>query len=287
MDTDLSIKLIFKLLNFPQNEDIEIPLEDFELTIINLNSIFSTTFYENMINEFLVDESKMTEYVEAISEIFKMVLTFLTGKKIIMLYSTKISDFTNIYEKWRNERHENKEKNEFAKVIFTHFINIFDKLHEASPLIEITNTDIFDPVIYPHAFIRIREYNKNIFLVSRDRLDFLNLINPNIIMYDGQQLYTKETFSDHGVKKIPKIDIEFLKYYYLLRGIKKYNYPGIRGMGRKRSIKYIDQNLSELVDGKDQYINKNIRLFDFDEYINNLKKDKYKKLLNIINGSKF
>ncbi|MFW6015190.1 MAG: hypothetical protein ACOCRK_01985 [bacterium] len=285
MDVSLSLKIMFDLLRFQENNDII--LEDYDVVILNLNSVFSTTFYENMVNEFLTDEKKMTEYVSSISEMFKLVLTSLRNKRVILVYSNDVSNFTDIYPKWRHNRYDNKKKNEFAKIIFEHFIDIFNQLKEASPLIEIIDTKEFDPAVFTHAFILLRDFKKEILLISRDRLDFLNLINENVTMFDGQETYTKDNFCDNTVKKLPNLDIEFLKYYYTLRGIKKYDYPGVRGMGEKRTIKYIESNLNRIVDGKDEKIQPYIKIFDFDLFIDNLKDDEYQKLLEIVNNGKF
>lgn len=285
MDIDLSRRIMFDLLKFRDNENIH--MDDYNTVIINLNSVFSTTFYESMINEFLVDEDKMSEYVSSVSEMFKLVLTSLRTKRVILIYSNEVSNFIKIYPKWRHSRYDNKKKNEFAKMIFEHFVDIFNQLKKASPLIEIINTKQFDPAVFTHAFILLRDYKKEILLISRDRLDFLNLINENATMFDGQETYTKENFCENTVKKLPNLDIEFLKYYYAIRGIKKYDFPGVRGKGRKRTIKYIESNLDRIVDGEDEKIYPYIEIFDFDMFIENLDKKEYQVLLDIVNKSKF
>lgn len=282
IDMGLSLNLIFKLFDFDHHE-----VGDCDLVIINLNSVFSTTFYPEMIEEFMDDEDKMQEYVGSISEMFKMVITKFDNQRIILVYSPEVSNFIDVYENWRMERYQNKEKNEFAKIIYNHFINTFNKIDDINPTINIINSKRFDPVIFTHAFINIRGYEKEVFLISRDRMDFLNLENENLTMYDGQQFYTKETFKDHEVGKLPNIDIRFLKYYYRLRGIYKYDYPGVRGYGEKRSVRYIKKNLSKLVDGEDKHIDEEFVLFDFGKFIANLSEDDYNDLLDIINGCKF
>lgn len=285
MNVDLSRRIMFDLLKFQDNDNISI--KDYNIVIINLNSVFSTTFYESMINEFLEDENKMSDYVTSVSDMFKLILTSLRNKRIILIYSNTISNFTKIYPKWRHNRYDNKKKNEFAKIIFDHFIDVFNQLKGASPLIEIVDTQEFDPALFTHAFILLRNYKEEILLISRDRLDFLNLININVTLFDGQETYTKNNFCENTVKKLPNIDIEFLKYYYTLRGIKKYDYPGVRGMGRKRTIKYIESNLNRIVDGEDEKIHPYIEIFDFDLFIDNLSKESYQKLLDIVNKLKF
>ena len=286
MDIDLSLRIIYDLFNY-DDPKYEANYKDSELLIINLNSVFSTAFYEPMINEFK-NEERLDFYVEKISEMFKKLLIRFSSQRIIIVYSDMKANFIEIYKDWRKKRYQNKTKNEFAKVVFNHFIDVFNKIEEVSPTVDIIHTDEFDPALFTHFYIYMKNYDKKIFLISRDRLDFLNLEHENVLMFDGQQYYTEESFKNHEVKKLPKINIHFLKFYYRLRGIKKYDYPGVRGYGPKRSIRYIKENIDNLVDGYDKYCDKQLLLFYFDKYIEDfLDKEKREKLSDIINKSKF
>lgn len=287
MDSELSLRIMFDLFKFIEDEEISNDeYKNAEISIINLNSVFSTTFYEEMMRE-LSDEDKLNDYVESVGEIFKMVLTHLSSHRIILVYTDQESEFTEIYEDWKKSRYENKEMNKFAKLVFKHFIEVFNKIKKVNPTIDIINTEEFYPTVFTHAFIRFRNIKEPIFLVSRDRLDFLNLINDNVILFDGQEFLTEENFDQHESKKLPNIDVHFLKYYYRLRGIKKYDYPGVRGKGEKRTLKYMSNHLDELVEGRNKFIDKQMRLFDFDMYIDNMTKEKYNKLVSIVNDTEF
>lgn len=285
MDTDLSLRILNDLFLFEIGDE---HLDGVDMVVINLNSVFSTTYYEEMINHFNENPDKLEEYVDSIGDIFKKVLIEFSGIRIVFIgTSQKSKHFLEIYPKWRHRRYDNKDQNEFAQKIFGHFTSVFEKLHEVNPMIELVDTEEFDPAVYTHAFIRFRGYEKPVFLVSRDRLDFLNLVNENVVMFDGQQFYTEEEFENHEVKKLPNINIHFLKFYYLLRGIKKYDYPGVRGYGVKRTSKYLKGNMHKMVDGTDKYLSEDLKLFDFDKFINGLEKEDKKKLLDIVHNSKF
>ena len=286
MDSKLSLRIMYDLFTF-DNPNFEVNYNECELVIINLNSVFSTTFYEPMIEEFMMSDDTMGDYVDSVGEMFKKALMHFSSQRILLIYSDKVSNLTEIYEDWRKSRYKNKSMNEFAKVIFNHFIDVFNQIEDVNPTVDIINTEEFDPAIFTHSFIRLRDYNKKIFLISRDRLDFLNIENENVLMFDGQEFYTEKNFREHECKKLPEIHIQFLKYYYRLRGIKKYDYPGVRGFGPKRTFGYMENNISNLVDGYDKYNDEELRLFDFDKFIDGLSSEQLDKLLEIVNKSKF
>lgn len=292
MDTDLSLRIMSDLFKF-MSSDFEEPdyldLNDVELVIINLNSVFSTTFYESMIDVFNEDEEKMNSYVESIGDLFKQVLTYLSSQRIIMLYTDQVVNFVELYPDWKKERFKNKKKNKFAQKIYQHFIEVFNEIKTVNPTVDIINTGEFAPCIFVHGFINIRGYDKPVFLISRDRLDFLLLENDNLIMFDGQEFYIGDKFEEHTVKKIPRINIHFLKYWYRIRGIKKYSYYGVRGKGPIRTKKYLEKNQDHIIDGKSKYDDeKEMCIFDFDKYVNVfLKDDRYDKLVELINNTKF
>ena len=61
MDSELSLRIMFDLFKFIEDEEISNDeYKNAEISIINLNSVFSTTFYEKMMRE-LSNEDKLND----------------------------------------------------------------------------------------------------------------------------------------------------------------------------------------------------------------------------------
>lgn len=252
MPAGISLKRIEELLTVEWG-NIAPPI--INTVVLDLNSALNTICRVEGLAEYGVEL-----YVNEVSHLIRNFIQSNLDKKIIMLYNkekTYLKD--RLGDKYLDFFYDKRP--ELSNTIIEHFIRIMEKIGGA------TNINVIDTGKFEVSLIiSILKNRGNVLVISRNHL-VLQTIKDGGYHWDGTFMYNKDTSIDKtyttknvGAKlKFPKeLPYTMLPYYIFMRGIVGHGYPGMNGFGEKRTMDYLRDHISEIVDGNDKSINYDI-----------------------------
>ena len=223
--------------------------------VLDLNSALNTICRVEGLAEYSVEL-----YINEISHLIRNFIQSNLDKKIIVLYN---KEKTYLKEKLGDKYLDffYDKRPELSNNIIEHFIKILEKIGES------TNINVIDTGKFEVALIiYILKNRGNVLIISRNHL-VLQTIKDGGYHWDGTFMYSRDTpvektynTKNIGSKlKFPKeLPYTMLPYYIFMRGILGHGYPGMNGFGEKRTMDYLRDHISEIVDGNDKTINYDI-----------------------------
>ena len=223
--------------------------------VLDLNSALNTICRVEGLAEYGVEL-----YINEISHLIRNFIQSNLDKKIIVLYN---KEKTYLKEKLGDKYLDffYDKRPELSNNIIEHFIKILEKIGESTN-INVVDTGKFEVAL----IISILKNRGNVLVISRNHL-VLQTIKDGGYHWDGTFMYSRDTpvektynTKNIGSKlKFPKeLPYTMLPYYIFMRGILGHGYPGMNGFGEKRTMDYLRDHISEIVDGNDKTINYDI-----------------------------
>lgn len=229
---------------FPKYDDID--FYDFPNIMIDLDSLLSTVM---KLNSDVNNEIKMEYGKIVVNSLGWFINQYQLNGYITIYYNLdEYKTFNEIYPDWNNERQERY--NNFGMEEFIEK-NLLKKLRLLSE--RMNNFKIVKCPDAPILTIKedLKTTNGNTVLLSRDpHFNCLFLYFPELWIFDGKRLFCREDFNT--VPSNPKVKYNLLPYYYLLCGMRRNEYRGIEKMGPQKTVKYLKENLSSIIDGSDE-----------------------------------
>lgn len=249
---------------FPYNEGIS--FHEFKNIFIDLDSILSILLKTNLD---LSKESKK-EYANIIINTLGMFINEYHLNSFIHVYYNmdRYIKFPDIYPDWCKERMLVYQESEMVTFIHDNLIRrmkILEKNINNFKLIKCEDS----PILYIKEDIKL--YKEPYLIISRDEHYLCLFIYDEdlLYIYDGKDIFNKAT--SNRMKHNPDVKYMLLPYYFMINGLKRNEYNGIKKFGKKRTTEYLKRNiesiiqendniLSEVLDYKDIFFLNNINL---------------------------
>ena len=176
--------------------------------------------------------------------------------------------FSDIYPDWcrvRNDRFENE-----SIVGFLHKY-IINHLKKASGKINNFNIIKCDdaPIITIFRDIKLNPKLKYV-VISRDPHYNCIMSYYDISIFNGRDLVDRGSLK--YLKDLPDINYTMLPFYYLIRGMDRNEYKGVKLYGQKKTEKYINENLTTLITWEDPILEE-VKPYKNIFFLNDLKID--------------
>ena len=225
---------------------------------IDLNHTVSILFRNENVND-----EKVVEQITYIVEDF--ITRYLEkGTQLIFIYYTKGSIYhKEIFEDWCRTRDERVDfnKSQFLKSLI---VNI-KKNNSNIKNLKVVNVHGAHPAMY----IQKMETNSKLksVIISKD-VTIHMIKSKNVYIYDGKKYYSlNEETREYPLGADPGIITPFLfKYYIALCGDDRSEYPGYKGVGIRKSNKYISKYTVEIIGDLDhpykEFLDKYSKLYD-------------------------
>lgn len=236
-DFDLIGTVIFKSLFMSGDRDFF----GYDEMIIDLDSLLSLVMKDDLPEE----KSERKKLVNTItSNLAYFLELYITESKISIYYNLeKYTYFPSIYEDWCKDRMKRYKNENIRDFIDKFLISKLQKLAELKPNLDLVKCDD-SPILDIWKKIDLHPDKKYI-IFSRDPHYNCILSYHDISIYNGKYLIDRKLMLIE--KDLPKIHYSFLPYYYLIRGMDRNEYKGIKGMGLKKVEALINTEYSLLM----------------------------------------
>lgn len=262
-DFDLIKEIIIKGL-FHMNMDVN--FYDFDKIFIDLDSLLSIVIRE----ELSTDRDERIKLAHTIADaINEFIEAYIDTNTINMYYNLdEYKVFSDIYPDWckvRNDRFENE-----SIVGFLHKY-IINHLKKASGKINNFNIIKCDdaPIITIFRDIKLNPKLKYV-VISRDPHYNCIMSYYDISIFNGRDLVDRGSLK--YLKDLPDINYTMLPFYYLIRGMDRNEYKGVKLYGQKKTEKYINENLTTLITWEDPILEE-VKPYKNIFFLNDLKID--------------
>jgi len=240
---------------------------------VDLNSCLSVVFHQRNVNDediesFIMDQMEkfMTRYLNL-------------GATITILFTLEPSKYhTAIFPDWCRERYENVKirRSEVIKRLLVGFSEFSAK----NPSIKVVNVK----EIHPLAIVKYLEEGKRsqCCVLSKDPVFQCANLNMSIWtgvnyidLQDSNRILPDEVELDDPTSALP--------IYLTIRGDDRNEYPGIPGIGKVKSLRYIASYALEMNSNMDhpnkEYITKYIKLYDDKSLFEYFPRERYKEIV--------
>lgn len=225
MTYDIAVKLMTYLL--PDKG-----YEEYDNIIIDLNSLLSVFSYLTVINE--IRNRKLTNILlkDILLLMQNMIINIFQGKHIFIIYRDVSYDKYILDEIWQGFR-DIDEKDIDSKLfqsLFAEILKVVNKLNDYSTV------DIISTKDEEHSFLvddlRTKFNINKALIISRDPMMLLNCINPAFDVWNGKHYYGEDKIQEYtkGTTLYTYIPPAMLRYVFLICGLRKTTYKGVKGV---------------------------------------------------------
>lgn len=262
-DFDLIKEIIIKGL-FHINMDVN--FYDFDKILIDLDSLLSIVIREELSSD-RDERIKLAHTIaDAINEFIEAYIDTNTINVYYNLNEYKV--FSDIYPDWckvRNDRFKNESIVGFLhKYIINHLKKASDKINNFN-IIKCSDA----PIITIFRDIKLNPKLKYV-VISRDPHYNCIMSYHDISIFNGRDLVDRGSLK--YLKDLPDINYTMLPFYYLIRGMDRNEYKGVKLYGQKKTEKYINENLTTLITWEDPILEE-VKPYKNIFFLNDLKID--------------
>ena len=262
-DFDLIKEIIIKGL-FHINMDVN--FYDFDKILIDLDSLLSIVIREELSSD-RDERIKLAHTIaDAINEFIEAYIDTNTINVYYNLNEYKV--FSDIYPDWckvRNDRFKNESIVGFLhKYIINHLKKASDKINNFN-IIKCDDA----PIITIFRDIKLNPKLKYV-VISRDPHYNCIMSYHDISIFNGRDLVDRGSLK--YLKDLPDINYTMLPFYYLIRGMDRNEYKGVKLYGQKKTEKYINENLTTLITWEDPILEE-VKPYKNIFFLNDLKID--------------
>ena len=262
-DFDLIKEIIIKGL-FHINMDVN--FYDFDKILIDLDSLLSIVIREELSSDRDVRIKLAHTIADAINEFIEAYIDTNTINIYYNLNEYKV--FSDIYPDWckvRNDRFKNESIVGFLhKYIINHLKKASDKINNFN-IIKCDDA----PIITIFRDIKLNPKLKYV-VISRDPHYNCIMSYYDISIFNGRDLVDRGSLK--YLKDLPDINYTMLPFYYLIRGMDRNEYKGVKLYGQKKTEKYINENLTTLITWEDPILEE-VKPYKNIFFLNDLKID--------------
>ena len=262
-DFDLIKEIIIKGL-FHINMDVN--FYDFDKILIDLDSLLSIVIREELSSDRDVRIKLAHTIADAINEFIEAYIDTNTINIYYNLNEYKV--FSDIYPDWckvRNDRFKNESIVGFLhKYIINHLKKASDKINNFN-IIKCDDA----PIITIFRDIKLNPKLKYA-VISRDPHYNCIMSYYDISIFNGRDLVDRGSLK--YLKDLPDINYTMLPFYYLIRGMDRNEYKGVKLYGQKKTEKYINENLTTLITWEDPILEE-VKPYKNIFFLNDLKID--------------
>ena len=262
-DFDLIKEIIIKGL-FHINMDVN--FYDFDKILIDLDSLLSIVIREELSSDRDVRIKLAHTIADAINEFIEAYIDTNTINIYYNLNEYKV--FSDIYPDWckvRNDRFKNESIVGFLhKYIINHLKKASDKINNFN-IIKCDDA----PIITIFRDIKLNPKLKYV-VISRDPHYNCIMSYHDISIFNGRDLVNRGSLK--YLKDLPDINYTMLPFYYLIRGMDRNEYKGVKLYGQKKTEKYINENLTTLITWEDPILEE-VKPYKNIFFLNDLKID--------------
>ena len=262
-DFDLIKEIIIRGL-FHINMDVN--FYDFDKILIDLDSLLSIVIREELSSDRDVRIKLAHTIADAINEFIEAYIDTNTINIYYNLNEYKV--FSDIYPDWckvRNDRFKNESIVGFLhKYIINHLKKASDKINNFN-LIKCDDA----PIITIFRDIKLNPKLKYV-VISRDPHYNCIMSYYDISIFNGRDLVDRGSLK--YLKDLPDINYTMLPFYYLIRGMDRNEYKGVKLYGQKKTEKYINENLTTLITWEDPILEE-VKPYKNIFFLNDLKID--------------
>lgn len=262
-DFDLIKEIIIKGL-FHINMDVN--FYDFDKILIDLDSLLSIVIREELSSDRDVRIKLAHTIADAINEFIEAYIDTNTINIYYNLNEYKV--FSDIYPDWckvRNDRFKNESIVGFLhKYIINHLKKASDKINNFN-IIKCEDA----PIITIFRDIKLNPKLKYV-VISRDPHYNCIMSYYDISIFNGRDLIDRGSLK--YLKDLPDINYTMLPFYYLIRGMDRNEYKGVKLYGQKKTEKYINENLTTLITWEDPILEE-VKPYKNIFFLNDLKID--------------
>lgn len=262
-DFDLIKEIIIKGL-FHINMDVN--FYDFDKILIDLDSLLSIVIREELSSDRDMRIKLAHTIADAINEFIEAYIDTNTINIYYNLNEYKV--FSDIYPDWckvRNDRFKNESIVGFLhKYIINHLKKASDKINNFN-IIKCDDA----PIITIFRDIKLNPKLKYV-VISRDPHYNCIMSYYDISIFNGRDLVDRGSLK--YLKDLPDINYTMLPFYYLIRGMDRNEYKGVKLYGQKKTEKYINENLTTLITWEDPILEE-VKPYKNIFFLNDLKID--------------
>ena len=262
-DFDLIKEIIIRGL-FHINMDVN--FYDFDKILIDLDSLLSIVIREELSSDRDVRIKLAHTIADAINEFIEAYIDTNTINIYYNLNEYKV--FSDIYPDWckvRNDRFKNESIVGFLhKYIINHLKKASDKINNFN-IIKCDDA----PIITIFRDIKLNPKLKYV-VISRDPHYNCIMSYYDISIFNGRDLIDRGSLK--YLKDLPDINYTMLPFYYLIRGMDRNEYKGVKLYGQKKTEKYINENLTTLITWEDPILEE-VKPYKNIFFLNDLKID--------------
>ena len=262
-DFDLIKEIIIKGL-FHINMDVN--FYDFDKILIDLDSLLSIVIREELSSDRDVRIKLAHTIADAINEFIEAYIDTNTINIYYNLNEYKV--FSDIYPDWckvRNDRFKNESIVGFLhKYIINHLKKASDKINNFN-IIKCDDA----PIITIFRDIKLNPKLKYV-VISRDPHYNCIMSYYDISIFNGRDLVDRGSLK--YLKDLPDINYTMIPFYYLIRGMDRNEYKGVKLYGQKKTEKYINENLTTLITWEDPILEE-VKPYKNIFFLNDLKID--------------
>lgn len=262
-DFDLIKEIIIRGL-FHINMDVN--FYDFDKILIDLDSLLSIVIREELSSDRDVRIKLAHTIADAINEFIEAYIDTNTINIYYNLNEYKV--FSDIYPDWckvRNDRFKNESIVGFLhKYIINHLKKASDKINNFN-IIKCDDA----PIITIFRDIKLNPKLKYV-VISRDPHYNCIMSYYDISIFNGRDLVDRGSLK--YLKDLPDINYTMLPFYYLIRGMDRNEYKGVKLYGQKKTEKYINENLTTLITWEDPILEE-VKPYKNIFFLNDLKID--------------
>ena len=262
-DFDLIKEIIIKGL-FHINMDVN--FYDFDKILIDLDSLLSIVIREELSSDRDLRIKLALTIPDAINEFIQAYIDTNTINIYYNLNEYKV--FSDIYPDWckvRNDRFKNESIVGFLhKYIINHLKKASDKINNFN-IIKCDDA----PIITIFRDIKLNPKLKYV-VISRDPHYNCIMSYHDISIFNGRDLVDRGSLK--YLKDLPDINYTMLPFYYLIRGMDRNEYKGVKLYGQKKTEKYINENLTTLITWEDPILEE-VKPYKNIFFLNDLKID--------------
>lgn len=262
-DFDLIKEIIIKGL-FHINMDVN--FYNFDKILIDLDSLLSIVIREELSSDRDVRIKLAHTIADAINEFIEAYIDTNTINIYYNLNEYKV--FSDIYPDWckvRNDRFKNESIVGFLhKYIINHLKKASDKINNFN-IIKCDDA----PIITIFRDIKLNPKLKYV-VISRDPHYNCIMSYYDISIFNGRDLVDRGSLK--YLKDLPDINYTMLPFYYLIRGMDRNEYKGVKLYGQKKTEKYINENLTTLITWEDPILEE-VKPYKNIFFLNDLKID--------------
>lgn len=232
---DLSKKLIYSGLFYDGDNTA---FDEFDKAYIDLDSVVSRVLDYDL----PTFKTLSNELVHFIMDVLKdFFIMHGDTMQIYVVYSfDKSKIFTSVYPDWNKKRYERYKNARIMQFLNTALIPRLAKLGNTVKNIEIIKAKD-SPVVSILKLLRMNASDANPVVITRDpHYSCLIAHIPNLSIYNGKNVLNAITLKDE--KGYPNIHVALLPQYFLLCGMKRNEYAGIKKIGPKTAEKIINED---------------------------------------------